>query len=87
MGEFGAKTQKDSWLYSAHKFIQSLPDYTSTKFKRGTPNKQVAVVIIRDDGTKNVVGGKDLKSTQEYPMGFLSIVVFVSKKKNAKTRL
>ena len=87
MGDFGAETQKDSWVYSAHKFIQSLPDYKSTKFKRGTSKKEVAVVIIREDGTKNVVGGKDLKSTQEYPMGFLSIVVFLFPNKNAKTRL
>ena len=69
MGDFGAASQKDSWLYSGHKFIQSLPNYKSAKFKRDA-SKEVTVVIIREDGAKNVMGGKDLKGTQEYPMGF-----------------
>ena len=74
MGAFGMRAEKDMMLVGTAPYLDMLVRRLTTeqrKTLRGDAKKaKTSVVTVRADGTKCVQGGRDLKSTQAYPIGF-----------------
>eukprot|EP00959_Pyramimonas_sp_CCMP1952_P126461 2644902-Pyramimonas_sp.AAC.1 len=69
MGRFGAQTAKPSWLYSAHEFIQELPNYQGAKSYQ--PGQNMLVDMVKtSDGTVQINGNHRMKGSQAYPKAF-----------------
>jgi len=68
MGQYGAKTQKGTWLYSTHKFVDTLHKYRTNI---GVHQRKASLVLRTNrHGEKQVTATKDLKASQRYPKGF-----------------
>jgi len=74
MGAFGMMAEKDMNLIGTAPYLPMLERRLTTEQRKelrsNSKRKQTSVVTVRADGTKNVQGGRDLKSTQAYPIGF-----------------
>ena len=66
MGAFGAPTPKPTALYSSHKYVKML-QRTLTPEQTALLDPDVEM-SVRDEMTGKVTGGKDLKSSQAYPV-------------------
>ena len=68
MGAFGAPTPKPTALYSGNSWVKKLQrTLTSEQIKSMDPDVEMSV---RDEMTGQVTGGKDLKSSQAYPVNY-----------------
>ena len=74
MGAFGMRAEKDMILIGTAPYLPMLERRLTSEQRKDLRNdaqkKQTTKVAVRADGTKNVQGGRDLKSTQAYPIGF-----------------
>ena len=74
MGAFGMKAEKDTILMGTAPYlpmlVRRLTPEQRKEIRSDNSKKQTAVVSYRADGSRNVHGGRDLKSTQAYPIGF-----------------
>lgn len=75
MGAFGMKAEKDMILLGTAPYLPKLVrrltfDQRQELRTNKKGKKETAIYSIRPDGTKGVQGGRDLKSTQAYPIGF-----------------
>ena len=68
MRAFGAKTQKKTWLYSGHRFIDEIDDFWTHPDDPG----ELSLVnkYINAEGETKCAGNIHLKSSQAYPWGF-----------------
>ncbi len=69
MGHYGAPSTKPTWLYSSHIMINELPQFQPAWLPEREP-VQMAVRYKDHAGRERVKGGKDLKSSQSYPVQF-----------------
>lgn len=74
MGAFGMMAEKDMLLMGTAPYLPMLERRLThdqrQELRKDSGRKQTTKVSVRADGTKNVQGGADLKSTQAYPIGF-----------------
>ena len=74
MGAFGMMAEKDMVLVGTAPYLPMLTRRLSSdqrkELRQNSERKQTTKVSVRADGRKNVQGGRDLKSTQAYPIGF-----------------
>ena len=68
MGDFGAATQKSSWLYSAHSCINQVDRYHSTMLAES--KTKLAHLRIDGLGKRCVDGSEHLKGSQAYTRQF-----------------
>ena len=68
MGSFGAESLKPTWLYSNAPWIPNVLSFKTGNLLPGHGKKVVKVHL--KNGTTKVSGGKALKETQAYPVGF-----------------
>lgn len=71
MSDFGSLSSKPTWLYSTSPWLHDVERHR-TKHTNGKVkcDLEVSTQTRRPDGTMSVSGGKDLKATQAYPLGF-----------------
>lgn len=69
MGDFGADTQKSSWLYSTHACISHVDLFESTMVS-ATKKKLAETGVNGITGKKTINGTKDLKGSQAYTPQF-----------------
>ncbi|CAK9059461.1 unnamed protein product [Durusdinium trenchii] len=67
MGDYGAPTLKPTILYSSHRAIDMLPNYT---IRRQLVKKHMVKRYVDGNGKQRVCGGVDLKTSQAYPKHF-----------------
>lgn len=60
MGDFGAETEKPTWLYSSKKFVEELALHKERTWKRSMTTVRLASNTMGDDGVNRVTGIKDL---------------------------
>ncbi|CAK9087531.1 Uncharacterized protein SCF082_LOCUS41379 [Durusdinium trenchii] len=76
MGDHGGPTLKPTLLYSSHRCIEGLNAFKTTPRLRP---KEVTVRYLNSQGQPAWHGGKDMKTSQNYPrqsLGFLSYAIF-----------
>ena len=69
MGDFGADSQKSSWLYSSHACISHVDLFESTMVA-ATKKKLAATGVNGMTGKKTINGTEDLKGSQAYTPQF-----------------
>ncbi|CAL1153538.1 unnamed protein product [Cladocopium goreaui] len=69
MRDFGAGSQKPTWLYSGHRYVD---DINSFKPPRLPQARKTALVdhYVDSKGVKRIKGSKAMKSSQSYPRQF-----------------
>jgi hypothetical protein len=74
MGAFGMMAEKDMMLMGTAPYLPNLVrrlTHEQRKALREDKGRKVtSTVTVRADGVKSVQGGRDLKATQAYPIGF-----------------
>ncbi|CAK9023459.1 unnamed protein product, partial [Durusdinium trenchii] len=71
MGEYGGPTQKPTWLYSGLKCIEELYKFKPLCLPQHVVEEKQMVVHYKDkNGVDRICGGKDLKSSENYPAQF-----------------
>ncbi|CAK9060067.1 Putative rhamnose biosynthetic enzyme 1 [Durusdinium trenchii] len=72
MRDYGAPTQKPTWLYSSLKCIESLSQFRPRQLPKIVEEEPKEMVIHYKDkeGKARIQGGKDLKSSENYPIWF-----------------
>ena len=74
MGAFGMMAEKDMLLMGTAPYLPMLERRLAhdqrQELRKDSRRKHTTKISVRADGTKNVQGGRDLKSTQAYPIGF-----------------
>ena len=86
--DFGADSDKPTWLYCNYRILDSLGDYMSGPGPQWGKKEMVKRYVNRF-GEKKFHGGKDLKSSQHYPLGFGVAVrkTFLKHKPEIQTRM
>ena len=70
MGDFGADTEKPSWLYSSWAGIKWINDYKTCHFTKDENTKALANTWVDRKGNRKCTGNANLKQSQAYPAGF-----------------
>ena len=69
MGDFGAATEKACWIYTNKKWMASIINF-KLRVKKKVRTTQVVQVYQDKKGQTKIMGGKDMKKSQVYPMQF-----------------
>ncbi|CAK8987246.1 Uncharacterized protein (Fragment), partial [Durusdinium trenchii] len=69
MGRYGANSDKPTWLYASHNCVEDLEDF-KPKWLPEREDVEMAVIYEDSKGLKRVKGGRHLKASQAYPIGF-----------------
>ena len=51
MGDYGASTQKPTWLYSRHEFVDDIDNHTTCIFNKDDSKGPMVLEFIKEDGT------------------------------------
>ena len=71
MSDSGGESAKPSLLYSPVAWLQDIYMFRErTTHGRIQPHLETTVRHTNSDGKRTFAGGKDLKATQAYPLGF-----------------
>lgn len=70
MGEFGAGTEKATWLYSNRQEVARLEDYRLRRWASSMSSGSLVNRFVDDSGTQRCRGNSALKASQAYPRAF-----------------
>ena len=66
MGEYGAETEKATWLYSNYKYIETIVDYKVRDWSPELAQKPLVTSYIDQNGVKRCTGTAELKASQAF---------------------
>lgn len=67
MSNYGAPTKKTTWLYTSHECLADIQEFTVPE---KLVKREMAVKYTNGKGESHAHGGKDLRSSQSYPVEF-----------------
>ena len=70
MGDYGADTEKPSWLYTTSKELENIGKLKTRHFQKGDAEHNLATSYVDGGGNRRCVGNQFLKGSQAYPRGF-----------------
>ena len=74
MGDYGALTQKPTWLYSGHAYINDLDKFRPVRLPKKEGKHELVVCYYDSKGVARIKGSKFLKASQAYPPAFFVLV-------------